>query len=247
MKVAYGSDIHLEFYGYDKQFEIMRGWKFEPDTDRIIIAGDLHVGAEKVIDCLKFIWKAHKIPILYVPGNHEYYNSSFDNENLLFLHHDLVHDGYRIFLHGYMVVDDVMFYGCMGNLDGSYEKINRGIHGSLNDFHLISDFSSRIARGCYEKIRLENSLSHAIYERAVVITHTMPSPKCISEQYRGSYLNGAFANDWEDMITQFKPKYWVCGHTHDIGNVRIDETDILINPMGYPRENKKWEWRYFNV
>ena len=74
MKIAYGSDFHFEFYKtINDARNIIESWIFEPDTDMIVIAGDLHVGAKKVFTLLEFISEMHSIPIVYVPGNHEYY------------------------------------------------------------------------------------------------------------------------------------------------------------------------------
>lgn len=247
MKVAYGSDFHFEFYSEKRMYQIMKNWGFDHDTELIIIAGDLHVGAEKVIQCLEFIWKSYDIPIVYVPGNHEYYDSSFEAENNKFMEHGLVQKGYTILLNGCCIFGGVMFAGCMGNLDGSWELINCGIHGSLNDFHMISDFKDRVIRGETERTTLIHNLEYNRGDKTVVITHTMPSPKCISGKYKGSYLNPCFANDWEREMVDYKPEYWICGHTHDVSTMKLHNTDILINPMGYPHESKKWDWRYFNV
>lgn len=248
MKVAYGSDFHFEFYGNKVMKRMITDWIFDDDTDFLIIAGDLHIGAKWVIDVIEFIYKCHSIPIIYVPGNHEYYHSSFQKENSIFLQNGLEHDSYTILLSGFKIFDDVMFAGAMGNLDGSWELINRGVHGGLNDFHMISDFKDRVIRGEHERTTLINDLEYNNNNgKAVVITHTMPSPKCVHEKYKGSYMNPCFANDWECVMGDYKPQYWICGHTHDVSELKIHETDVLINPMGYPRENKNWEWRYFDV
>ena len=81
----------------------------------IIIAGDLHVGAENVMGILEFIYTLHGIPIIYVPGNHEYYGSSFERENRIFRHNTAKIDGVTIFEHGYTSFNDIMFIGCAGN------------------------------------------------------------------------------------------------------------------------------------
>ena len=246
MKIAYGSDLHLEFYGKDIQNEIIKNFSFHEGTDLIVIAGDLHVGAENVIDTLKLILEIHDIPIVYVPGNHEYYHSSFEAENKKFLS-NMDHDYIHILLKGKYVFGHVGIFGCYGHLDGSWKKINRVTHGALNDFRLISDFDKRVELGESEREYLRDSLRNSNADVDIVVTHTMPSPRCISEKYKGSHLNPCFANDWEKEIVDYEPKYWICGHTHDIGKTYIHNTEILINPMGYPGENKNWDWRYIDV
>lgn len=248
MLIAYGSDFHFEFYSAERAFRIIDDWEFHPDTFCLIIAGDLHVGAKRVINTLEYISKTHNIHVIYVPGNHEYYNSTFTKENGIFMDNGLNHVWYTILMGTSCVFEDVMFVGAMGNIDGSYESINRGIHGALNDFHVIGDFNDHAKYGLREHDYIARELrSHNHIHSKIVITHTMPSPRCIADKYKGSYLNACFTNDWEDIIVDYKPGQWICGHTHEVGNVLIDKTNVLINPMGYPRENKVWEWRYFNV
>jgi len=251
MKIAYGSDFHFEFYK-DGGRKIIEQWDIAPFTEQLIIAGDLNVGAKAVINTLEFIHEVHKIPIIYVPGNHEYYHGTFKEVNDGFMTEGTkAWDKYKILLKHAVLDDTVMFFGCMGNLDGTYQPINRGIHGALADFDYIGDFRDRVKLGTIERITMIECLEKARQKEwdynTVIITHTMPTPMCITERYRGSYLNGCFTNDWEDIIVEYKPKYWICGHTHDRNEVLCDDTYILINPYGYPRETKQWEWRYFDV
>lgn len=56
MKIAYASDFHFEFYkSIIEARDIIETWVFEPDTEMIVIAGDLHVGAKKVFKLLEFV------------------------------------------------------------------------------------------------------------------------------------------------------------------------------------------------
>jgi len=245
MKLAFGSDFHFEFYhSIIDAKKMISKWKFDKDTDMIVIAGDLHVGAKKVFKLLTFIYDIHKIPIIYVPGNHEYYNSSFYRENDHFYRKGISHEGkFYILLQNSVSFGDKKFYGCMGNIDGSYKHISIDTHGSLNDFHKIKDFNKHDAKGRREfDFLLKN-----VEKDSVVITHTMPSPKCISERYKGDHYNPCFTNDWSEIIYTNEPRVWICGHTHDSVNIQIDNTFVVANPFGYPHENVNWEWVNIHV
>jgi len=245
VKIAYGSDFHFEFYPtINDAKSIIETWVFEHDTKYIIIAGDLHVGAKKVFKLLTFIYDTHKIPVVYVPGNHEYYRSSFYRENDHFYRKGISHEGkFYILLRNSVSIGDIDFYGCLGNIDGSYEHINIVNHVQLNDFHMIKDFDKHDGFGMGEF----SFFLHNVKEGSIVITHTMPSPKCISERYKGDHYNPCFTNDWSEIIYTCKPKIWICGHTHECFEKTIYKTDVLCNPYGYPHENKDWEWKYFHV
>lgn len=73
-KIAYCSDLHLEFGRLNIEL---------PDADILLLAGDIYVNylfnkhdsTDDVIDFFTEISKKYK-NIIYVPGNHEYYDSS---------------------------------------------------------------------------------------------------------------------------------------------------------------------------
>lgn len=245
MRVAYGSDFHLEFYSEAKAKSIINSWKFEKDTNVIIIAGDFAVGANNVLKYLLYIASVHGIFVIYVPGNHEYYGSSFEKENEIFKLHSRS-DEWAILTDGeHICIGPYVFIGAMGNIDGSYEEIFKWKHGSLNDFHEIKDFEKmHKIMGEREYRNIHDLLSAHDTKKTVVITHTMPSPKCVSKEYTGSYMNACFCNDWRYLINEFSPSCWICGHTHSRNKVFIDNSFVLMNPFGYPSENSNWNWEY---
>jgi predicted phosphodiesterase len=66
MKIRILSDLHLEFSAWHPPFEPP-----ETDADVVVLAGDIDNGTQ-AID-----WAEHTFagkPVLYVPGNHEYYD-----------------------------------------------------------------------------------------------------------------------------------------------------------------------------
>lgn len=250
LKIAYGSDFHFEFYSMSRAIEIIDNWQIEDDAEYIIIAGDLHVTAKKVIATLKYIADIYAKSVLYVVGNHDYYTSSFARENSYFMQdrknntEEVIPD-YLVMQCTHACSHNIHISGCTGNIDGSWKPINKMIHGTLNDFHQIVDFHRHEDMGKYEHDFLL-SAGHESLD-TIILTHTMPSPKCINPRYEGNYLNPCFANDWEDVIHKIKPNYWICGHTHDAIDMMIGDTRILANPFGYPNENKNWDWKYIEL
>jgi len=246
MKIAYGSDFHFEFHDEQKMISIIDSWVFDIDTDLLVIAGDLDVSAKRIMYAIKIINNTHDIPILYVPGNHDYYGSSFYFENMDFQKFGLHDERYDLLINDCVKKDNITFCGCMGNIDGSWEEITMWKHGALNDFHQISDFHDHVMYGKSEYKTLDENMSKTV-GKLIVVTHTMPSPACVSERFKGDYLNPCFANDWSDLILNHRPMIWICGHTHDEIDMWIDNTKVVANPYGYPHENLKWEWKYINA
>jgi hypothetical protein len=69
----------------------------------------------------------------------------------------------------------------------------------------------------------------------VVVTHHLPSQRCVAPQWAGHPLNPFFVCELDALIQERRPAIWIHGHTHDSVDVRVGETRILCNPFGYPR------------
>ena len=73
MKFALYSDLHLEF---------LRGSTWSPpelDVDVVLLAGDIHTGSRGLDWAGQTFagWKSSPA-VLYLPGNHEFYNGNYD-------------------------------------------------------------------------------------------------------------------------------------------------------------------------
>src|SRR6266508_6449169 len=79
MKMQIFSDLHLDVYPI-KPITIV------PDVDLVIIAGDVCEGMLRAFEHLRRIVPMD-IPILMVPGNHEYYRRFIPDELALALAH----------------------------------------------------------------------------------------------------------------------------------------------------------------
>jgi hypothetical protein len=52
-----------------------------------------------------------------------------------------------------------------------------------------------------------------------------------------------FASDLEYMLREFRNiVYWFAGHTHKASEIHIENTQIIVNPVGYPGENYDINW-----
>ncbi|CAN7715488.1 metallophosphoesterase [Variovorax sp. LjRoot175] len=68
MKLLILSDLHLEF----ETFEPPQGLEF----DVVVLAGDIHSPGRRAVEWAEARFAAK--PVVYVPGNHEYYDSRMD-------------------------------------------------------------------------------------------------------------------------------------------------------------------------
>ena len=230
------SDLHLE------------GFKFEyqhAGEDVLVLAGDIHTRNRLHL----FLDQVPEhIPVLFVAGNHEFYHSDFDN---VIQYHRGLESRYNFRclnnqateINGIPVFGGTMFTDF--NLDGNRPVRMFDAQVGINDFRFIR-------RQTEDGVRLWSPEDHLIehelfcrrldawiaattHDKRIVITHFVPTPKCIHPQWHGSPLNSYFTVDMERFMGW--DGLWLFGHTHDSADVRVGNTRVVGNPKGYGGEN----------
>jgi hypothetical protein len=74
---------------------------------------------------------------------------------------------------------------------------------------------------------------NASSQAKVVVTHHLPSWRCVDSRYAQSVTNAAFCSDLDDLIG--KASLWIHGHTHVSLDRMLEGTRVVCNPRGYPR------------
>jgi len=227
MRIQVLSDIHTEFHT-DSGEQFITGYLRPKGVDVLIIAGDIGVD-DSLIYSLELISKHYKnAAVLYVPGNHDFYNSDFPNilNNLSVLESSI--DNLFVLNNKMVTIDGVNFVGSplWFRKKKDYKK-----HASmLNDFNLIKNFEDRVFK---ENRKCLNFLNWHTTQDSVVITHHVPTAKSTPARYVGDPVNMFFLCDMEKLIKERKPKLWVHGHTHDSFNYMLEKTHVVCNPLGY--------------
>lgn len=230
MKIQVISDIHAEF-GTDYSRIL------DCKCDILVIAGDVNVGLD-TLETLNHIQKEHisNPIILFVPGNHEYYNhSKYSLDQKLIPKNNNI----KILNNDYFVYNNVVFLGSTGWFDESNGKIYFRHIESLNDFTMIKDimFNNKgidWGKEC-RKFFVNKLEEFSRYYNVVCISHHGPV-NIVPRKYKYSKLNNLFCNDWKDLIEYYKPFYWIYGHTHKNMDFCLDKTRCICNPIGYPFE-----------
>jgi Icc-related predicted phosphoesterase len=234
MKLHVLSDLHIEFADFDPP---------KTDADIIILAGDIGVGTAGIE------WAARqyrKLPVIYVPGNHEYYHhdigitdelKSSAPANIRVLDNDSCEFDNVRFL-GSTLWTDFRLYG-EGEAWFARQKAKR----SIEDFTAIRNcdrrFTPEDSVGLHEisKAWLVDEMQKTFNGPTVVVTHHLPATPSIASRYKDDPLNPAFASRLEDVIETYRPKLWIHGHTHVACDYEIYGTRVVCNPRGYPSES----------
>lgn len=216
MEVLFISDIHVEFHK-DKGKAFIEEL---PMADVVSIAGDLGNSKTMVASLTRFCQKYPKV--IYVLGNHDCF-SSFVKVNATLQDLKVQFPNLYWLENERIVIDDQAFIGCTL----WYKPDDR--RNDWVDFNYIYD-SHLIEGKHFESV---SYLRNNIQEGDIVITHMMPSYKCVSPRFIFSEWNNYFTNNLDDIIEITKPKIWHYGHTHDKADFYLHNTRMLCNPYGY--------------
>ena len=232
MKLHILSDLHIEF----DDFNIP-----DVDADLVILAGDIHVKDKG----LKWILRQNlKIPVIYVLGNHEFYNNRFPKlidklkrqargTNVHILENDAIDIG-GIHFFGCTLWSDMELFGDRST------AIAEAAEG-MNDYHLIWNNETHRMLTPQETVAWHKQSAKKLREfletddprKSVMVTHSVPSIQSIPERFQDHVLVPAFASNMENLIQEFSPRLWIHGHTHDSIDYQIGKTRIICNPRGY--------------
>lgn len=272
MRIALGSDFHLEFSDFH--------FKNEEKADGLILSGDIMIAedlhrhppgnphnlkielgsrqdhAYQFRDFLarcsgEFPWT------VYVAGNHEFYHGKWPIESLQVLRDECARFPNIFFMENdCKVLGDFTFIGCT-----LWTDMNKGdpltmYHGNgmMNDFTVI-----RNDQAGYTKLRpahvaaqhrksleyIRTVIEGKFDEKFVVVGHHAPTLESIHPMYsHDKIMNGYFASDLSNFIIDHPQiKLWTHGHTHNPFDYMMGNTRIVCNPRGYPGEYCSLEYK----
>jgi Icc-related predicted phosphoesterase len=262
MKFYYCSDLHLDNYYFSTRIGNYYPTALLNDINKdfkesvLLIAGDL---AEKKymdnhIQLLKKICKKFKF-VLFVEGNHENYEWNMSNEyNYSKIAKNFIHLNNEAF-----EIENIVIYGgtlwCNLNELSSLDKFN--ISQMISDFRIINindtdkmsieymtNLYNKFIEGLIEtQLKVDNE-----NKQLIILSHFAPSIKSVTPGYENSALNPYFCNNLDDLIKSSNIHTLVHGHVHSSHDYMINNTKILCNPRGYPRElNDTFELKSFIV
>ncbi|MBP2460466.1 MULTISPECIES: metallophosphoesterase [unclassified Rhizobium] len=239
------SDLHIET---NPEFKLAK----IPDADVCICAGDVLDGGviASILWLAEFV--APHMPVVFVPGNHEYYRSSIKEgltagyklaeayDNLFML------DGDSVVLGGYRFIGATLWT----NFDLHDEpRLAMAIaKDELNDYRRIKLSKTPFKRfspqeslhlHCRAAIDIDNVYRSQPILPTVIISHHAPSLMSVPRHFLKDGLTPSFASRFEYRILEYEPLLWVHGHIHSPSDYLIGRTRVICNPLGYPGETSR--------
>ena len=263
MKIAYASDLHVEF----EALQIHNTEK----ADVLVLAGDIilasrlydkserHFLGDREFQCGSsdrfhafFQQVCEEFPhVIYILGNHESYH-----DDIAKTYSDLK-EKFSYLKNLYILeketfkLDDITFVATTlwTDFNKNDEYVMGMIERRMNDFQIIKNSNRESKTGwtpiwsvydAYEEHQkslefIQTELKKEENSKVVVITHHGPSYKCVPEKYQGDkIMNPGYVSDLTDLILDNpKIKVWVFGHSHIVKEFTIGSTLIAANCRGY--------------
>ena len=240
MKINILSDLHLEYCA-----------PFTPSpisADVIVLAGDICEG----ITGIEWAQDTFDIPVLYVPGNHEFHDDLFTMGQ----HRKMMSEaaaGTNVMLLDNKVayIDHVKFIGT--TLWTDLSKLEAVLYCDADSILVDQPegeapeyFNASDAQALFDanKAWLQGELMKPYDGKTIVITHHAPSQKSIHNKYQGNAWNDCFVSDVESLMPSID--VWIHGHTHSSLDYKINDTRVVCNPRGYSISMGGWENHEFN-
>lgn len=224
MRIHLLSDLHTEFLTYG-QIQTLINDICGIGCDVRVLAGDIGCTwmTKSFVEHLAY---KSKVPLIFVPGNHDYYKKEA-NHYLDLLRDDSGVQNYYMLDRGHVTISGQRFLGCTAWYTSTPHK------EVINDATQIEFAKQNIPIfGRKDREFLEAN----VHQTDVVITHYIPHIRSIAPQYAG-LDNRYFHVPYEDLIEERRPKLWLHGHTHTSADYTLEcGTRIVCNPRGYPGE-----------
>lgn len=259
MKIQLLSDLHLEAHPHWQATPL-------PGADLLVLAGDIgsyQPGSQLAGDDfgLERFSPLHgwPVPVLFVPGNHEYDTLEFDEAHTR-LRATCARLGIQWLEREALVMHGVRFIGTTLWTDfdalAASEPPERQLKAREKAFRAANYYLKKalvsrhgapwLAEGlreqamtCQAWLRAALAVPHG--GPTVVVTHFAPSLKSADPRYGMVPGTAGFCNALDDLLPA--ADLWLHGHLHAPSDYRVGRCRVVANPLGYVRKNEQLGFR----
>lgn len=256
MKIRVLSDLHLECDEPDAIAHV--------DADLVILAGDIHNHAEGIrwaAETFSADTPSGGAPIVYVPGNHEYYDGEFGAlevamrdaaagvDHLHYLNNAALidPDGRWRVLGTTLWTDFALFGASRETVSASIaaaEKVMLDFRGPIQVTWPsgIADAASgaprlftpadTLALHRHARAWLSHELAKPFTGQTIVVTHHAPHRASLAERFANDLASAGFVSHLAELVGP-PVALWVHGHTHTPFDYVANGTRVVCNPRGY--------------
>ena len=268
-RVLYFSDVHIEIRERDTSSPWCRTLplghgpdlsSFAGAVDLLVLAGDIgRVHSTRNVSPLSYAEQAAGFlgcPVILVPGNHEYYRGSFDEDRTALLAArrpgvTVLDRGAALIAHGtarLRVLGATQWtdYAAAGDRAAAMEAAER----EIQDHRLIRRRagSRRLPEDALSEHRLSRAwmavkLAEPHDGPTIIVTHHVPHLSACHPRHGLNALTPAFCSDCDDLIAAASAAgavAWIFGHHHWNQRLEVHGVKLLTAQPGYPGEDTGW-------
>lgn len=225
MRVLPISDIHVEHH-FDKGKSFVESLD-ESICDVLVLAGDITTQVAGIPNAMSLFCNKFK-NVIYVLGNHEYWQSNRDRVNIAVRKACNRNKNLHVLDNNLVEIDGVRFLGTSLWFPATQHAVR--FEHQWSDFGEISKLNKWVYKYNQQANRF---LEVELQKGDVVISHHLPSYKSVHPKFEKDIANCYFVSDAEHHIIEKEPKLWIHGHTHESCNYILGQSQIICNPCGY--------------
>jgi len=234
-------------------------------ADLVVLAGDIANGR----DGLDWAARTFDGPVVYVPGNHEYYENTFETVDRLMAEASaeypqvqLLNGGVAEFQTGHerVRVIGTTWWTDYALFGADRRQASMQACAAVMLDHRLIELTDE--DGCLRHFKPEDALARhqaasawlaaqlalPFDGKTVVVTHHGPDLGSLDPRYSHDLVSGGFLSRRPDLVDQ--ADLWIHGHTHTGFDYRIGDSRVVCNPRGYVSrrtgelENASFDWCY---
>ena len=226
----------------------------------MVIAGDICDGFTHGYNWLeRQRQRGFELPILWVPGNHDFYACINPHAALDAVIRDCFEIGVTVLARGEVVeIAGVRIVGATlwtdfevaGSDPIDIATATVWARNAMPDYRSI-DVGLRRLRPADtlawhrdHRATIGRRLAKDFDGPTVVITHHAPHRLSLDDPNFPDPSDGSFASDLGVMMDRYRPDLWVHGHLHWRRDYVVGDTRVICNPRGYAREHGGFDSRF---